>query len=247
MKENPLILTTSFFEQTGDDKKLQITCVKSSYLDTLIALGGVPLIVPLRTSEAGLRMIAEKAGGLFLPGGDDVAPERYGAQRDEKTGTVCEEQDELEFSLVKIFKEQKKPIFGICRGMQVINVALGGTLYQDIKSEIHGALIHRDDEKTAKERYQTDAHDVRLMPKTKLHSFFEHPRIPVNSTHHQSVKKIGTGLRVAAVAEDGVIEGIEAEDMNTEWVMGVQWHPEEIWKTHKEQEVLFKKFIEAIV
>lgn len=236
---------SSFFEMPSDEKNLQLICAKNSYADAIIAAGGLPLIVPLKTPEAGLHVIAEKADGLFLPGGDDISPLRYGAPRSEKTEIVCEERDELELSLVKIFREQKKPIFGICRGMQVINVALCGTLYQDIKSEIRGSLVHRDDKKTVKERYQEDAHDVRLMPKTALRDFFEHARISVNSTHHQSVKKLGESLRVGAVAEDGVIEGVEAEDMNKEWIVGVQWHPEEIWKTHKEQAVLFKKFIEA--
>jgi len=159
--------------------------------------------------------------GLVLQGGADIAPESYGevAMNPEWTGDRV--RDRYEIALFEEFVRQGKPVFGICRGCQLINVALGGSLYQDINTQVPATLQHRCDK-----RYENNFHDLKVLPGTWLSDLYPGTGIAhINTIHHQAVKAVGRGLVVEAVSEpDGVVEAIRWEGPS--WVMGVQWHPE---------------------
>jgi putative glutamine amidotransferase len=247
MKRKPIILTTSFADEDYERKDFEVICVKRPYIECLHAAGAIPLVAPFQSEKDDLRELAEMADGLLLPGGEDVHPEHYGSEDiHENSGPFSHERDEMEIVLARFFIELGKPVFGICRGSQILNVALGGTLYQDIGSELNTSIRHEYDTSISKrERYTEDVHEVHFLDNTALASFFGCEKITTNSLHHQSVKEIAPALCVSALGEDGVIEGIESRDMRVNWILGVQWHPETITKEHPEQTVLFKKFVEA--
>ena len=182
--------------------------------------------------------------GLMLTGGDDVAPARYGEARDERTVEVEPERDEFEIALVSAARTSNLPIFAICRGVQVLNVACGGTLLQDIPTQVTGALYHgltvppNTSYALAHEVWvEKDSLLSRLMGERVNADAFE-----VNSRHHQAVKTVAKGFRVVATAPDGVIEAIEDPAMR--FCLGVQWHPENFWRTG-EFRSLFEGFVEA--
>lgn len=247
INRKPIILTTSFADENYEKKDFEHISVKRPYIECLHAAGAIPLIVPFQPADENLRALAEMADGLLLPGGDDVHPRHYGTEDvHESSGPFSAERDEMEIALAKFFIACGKPVFGICRGVQVLNVALGGTLYQDIRSEIGTSVRHEYDASVSKIlRYTEDAHEVYLLEDTALASFFGREKIVTNSLHHQAVKEVAPILRMSAVAEDGIIEGIESKDLNGSWILGVQWHPETIVQEHPEQAVLFEKFVEA--
>ncbi|MFA5831440.1 MAG: gamma-glutamyl-gamma-aminobutyrate hydrolase family protein [Candidatus Paceibacterota bacterium] len=246
MKQKPIILVTSLHKFSEKGEGLLPMAVDPAYLNALYSCGAIPLIVPHGLKENELMKLADMAQGLLIPGGDDIHPKRYRVSEiHEKSAGISEERDELEITFAGIFIEKKKPIFGICRGEQIINVAMGGTLYQDIPSEMQTDIHHEYDNQTPKpDRYAAETHDVVFLEKTALASFFPVKKISVNSLHHQAVKDIAPGLRIAAVAPDGVIEAIESEDMLSRWILGVQWHPERTLEKCPENKIIFKKFIE---
>jgi putative glutamine amidotransferase len=251
MKRKPIILTTSFADEDpssfSERKDFEYICAKRPYIECLSFAGSLPLIVPFRFEKENLQHLAEMADGLLLPGGDDIHPRHYGVEDiHENSGPFSHERDEMEIELANFFITLGKPVFGICRGAQILNVALGGTLYQDIGSEFSTSIQHEYNISVSKlNRYTEDIHEVHLLEDTALADFFGREKITTNSLHHQSVKEIAASLRVSAIAEDGVIEAIESKDMNAQWILGVQWHPETITKEHPEQAVLFEKFVEA--
>ncbi len=247
MRNKPIILTTSFADEDYERKDFEYICVKRPYIECIHSVGGVPLIVPFQSEKENLRELAAMADGLILPGGDDVHPRHYGTEDvHENSGPFSHERDEMEITLAGFFIELAKPVFGICRGAQVLNIALGGTLYQDIRSEHDTSLRHEYDDSIPKlERYTKDVHEVRFTKNSALASFFGCEKITTNSLHHQAVKDVAPTLCVSARSDDGIIEGIESKDMSANWILGVQWHPETITKEHPEQTVLFKKFVEA--
>ena len=183
--------------------------------------------------------------GLMLTGGDDVAPARYGEARDERTVEVEPERDEFEIALVSAARTSNLPIFAICRGVQVLNVACGGTLIQDIPSQLTGALDHSLSV-PPHEPYSL-AHEIwiekdSLLSRLMRERLVEADTCEVNSRHHQAVKAVARGFKVSATAPDGVIEAIE--DPSTKFCLGVQWHPENFWRTG-EFRPLFEGFLEA--
>jgi putative glutamine amidotransferase len=169
-----------------------------------------------------VRDILSRVDGVVITGGEDVEPSRYGQPRSDKCGKSNEARDETEIALIREAQEMRKPLLAICRGPQVVNVALGGTLIQDIPSETPGALSHNSqDERSAR------VHDVTIDKGSRIADAIGDSTISVNSFHHQAVKDVAPGLKVTARAPDGIIEGIEPENDDW-WMMGVQWHPEEM-------------------
>jgi putative glutamine amidotransferase len=212
------------------------------YRQAVLHVGGeVRILDPSMTVEAALDGI----DGLLLTGGDDVAPTRYGETPHPSTKNAEAGRDEFEIALVKAARARKLPLFAICRGIQVLNVACGGTLVQDIPSEVHGALNHSLTI-PPHESYAL-AHEVWL-EKASLLSKLLADRLngaeecEVNSRHHQAVKSVAQGFTVTATAPDGVIEAIE--DPSARFCLGVQWHPENFWRTG-EFRPLFEGFVEA--
>ena len=212
------------------------------YRQSVLHVGGdVRILEP----SAGVQAALAGIDGLLLTGGDDVAPVRYGETPHPTIAEVEPERDEFELKLVAEARARDLPIFGICRGVQVLNVAYGGTLVQDIPSQVPGALAHSLDV-PPNESYSL-AHEVWLDKDTLLAKLMgerlsDTDACEVNSRHHQAVKQLAPGLVVSATAPDGVIEAIE--DPAARFCLGVQWHPENFWRTG-EFRPLFEAFLEA--
>ncbi len=202
--------------------------------------GGLPILIPLGLSEATLRGLYAQLGGLLLSGGGDIDPARYGADWHETIGGVNAERDRAEFVLARwaTADDQVKPLFGICRGAQVLNVALGGTLYRDI-GEYPNAIRHTYP--TAEYAAQCP-HEIKVEEESALARIVGQPVISVNSLHHQAVKDVAPGLAVSARAPDGLVEAVELP--HHPFVLAVQWHPECLpgWPEHRG---LFEAFVAA--
>lgn len=219
------------------------SCKKlEDYRQAILHVGGDPRIV-----DASMGVDAALAGahGLLLTGGDDVAPARYGEAAHASVVEAEPGRDEFEIALLKAARDRALPIFAICRGIQVLNVAYGGTLVQDIPSELPGALPHTLP--VPPNQPFSLAHDI-WIEKDSLLSRLMRDRLndvdtcAVNSRHHQAVKNVARGFKVTATAPDGVIEAIE--DPSARFCLGVQWHPENFWRTG-EFRPLFEGFVEA--
>ena len=213
--------------------------LNEAYVSAISAAGLVPLIVP---PLHGVQPHAILAGvrGLVLSGGEDVAPEEYGAAN-AGSQTPHRERDATELALARSARELRIPTLAICRGVQVMNVALGGTLVQDIPTEVRGALKHE-----LSERRRDRVHDIEVEPDSKLAKAMGAARVRVNSSHHQALSRVATGLRVAARAPDGVIEAAEWKG-DEWWMLGVQWHPEELVGTKEPWDRnLFSAFATAV-
>jgi len=180
-----------------------------------------PFILPV-LDAADAEAMLEGMDGLLLTGGEDVAPARYGERPHPTVGDVHAGRDGFELALVRAARLRGLPTFAICRGVQVANVALGGTLVQDIPSQLPGALSHESGQGRSDR-----THAVRLVPDSRLARACGDAEIRVNSMHHQSLARVAPGLVATAHAPDGVIEGVEWNDDDW-WMLGVQWHPEEL-------------------
>ena len=212
------------------------------YRQAVLHVGGDVQIVDASMAPGE---VIDSIDGLLLTGGEDVAPARYGEAPHPSVVDVDPARDEFEIALVGEARRRNLPIFAICRGIQVLNVACGGTLVQDIPSEIAGALEHRW---TVPPHKPYDlAHEVwvdkdTLLARLMRERLSDTDACEANSRHHQAVKKIAEGFRVSATAPDGVIEAIE--DPSARFCLGVQWHPENFWRTG-EFRPLFEGFLEA--
>lgn len=208
-----------------------------AYLKALTRAGAAAVIVPRRLPADALSAVFQKLDGLLLPGGGDIAPARLGGEWHSAVYGVDEERDELEFTLVRWATEQAKPILGICRGIQVFNAALGGSLYLDIASQRPGSARHDTAHELPRDHL---AHQVSVEPGSRLAACWGGG--PVNSWHHQAVREPAPGLRVTAQAEDGLIEGLELPDHP--FALVVQWHPE--WLPDRPETLrLFASLVEA--
>jgi putative glutamine amidotransferase len=195
--------------------------LNEAYIDAVRAAGLTPLVLP-PLDPGELDAVAGAVQGVVLTGGEDVDPAVYGAERRTQTTDVHKRRDACELALVELAHERRLPTLAICRGIQLVNVALGGTLIQDIPSECPSSIDH--DQSRQREMR---VHDVGIEPDTKLAQAVGETRITVNSSHHQAVARVGDGLRVTARSPDGIVEGAEwvRDDW---WMVAVQWHPEEL-------------------
>jgi putative glutamine amidotransferase len=210
------------------------------YIDAVSAAGGAPVGVLMSLPRDALRALFEVLDGILLPGGDDVAPERYGREPHPGLSSVDEVRDELEITMASWALESRLPILGICRGIQVLAVAAGGDLYQDIPTELKTDLNHW----TRGSARDHLSHTVAIAAESRLAFAVGRTASTVNSFHHQSVRDLPRGFSVTARSEDGVIEAIEALDHP--FAMGVQCHPEGLWKsTAPEFSGLFRAFVGA--
>jgi putative glutamine amidotransferase len=201
--------------------------------------GAVPLVLPIASSRAAVRRAIDHLDGIIVSGGDfDIHPKFYGEKPIRALGCVKEERTEFELGLISLALARDMPLLGICGGAQAINVALGGSLYQDIAADFCGAVEHQRG--ALKDR---GGHKVEIPSGTKLRRIVGRSTIEVNTTHHQAVKQTGKGLIVDATAEDGVIEGIESEEHS--FVLGVQWHPEFLVHRDRAQRQIFAAFVAA--
>lgn len=217
--------------------------MNSRYYHAAAALGAVPVMVPLfHDDEATLRALFDRLDGLLIAGGVDVDPVRYGEAPHPRLGRTDPARDAVELTLARWAVEEKKPVLGLCRGHQVLNVVLGGTLWQDIEAQVPGAIRH-DYFPTSGFSRDFLAHDVTLESGSRLHGAFGAATIRVNSMHHQAIHALAPALRVAARAPDGVIEGVESG--TDHFLVGVQWHPEIFEPTDPRTRQLFREFVAA--
>ncbi|MCB0250427.1 MAG: gamma-glutamyl-gamma-aminobutyrate hydrolase family protein [Anaerolineae bacterium] len=219
---------------------LPIFIQNTTYLNAVTNAGGVPVIIPLQLSEEMLRVIYDTLDGVFLPGGEDLDPALYGEEHHEFLGPIDGERDRTEMLLARWALADGKPVLAICRGMQILNVASGGSLFQDIRAQRDGSEKH-DYFPPAFERVRI-SHDIEIQPESRLGRIFG-PQATVNSMHHQAVKSLGQQCQPVAWAPDGVVEAVEISDHP--YALGVQWHPEEL-ATHQQDagsQHLFADFV----
>lgn len=212
------------------------------YYEAVAAAGGAPVLIPLLEDIDALRATYEVCAGILIPGGVDMDPATYGEAPHEKLGRIDPDRDRVELQLTHWCIEDKKPLLGLCRGLQVINVAQGGTLFQDIDAQLKGAIRHDYFPTYGFERDHL-SHDVDVEPSSRLRSLVNVDQLPVNSMHHQGVKRLGKGLVACARASDGLIEAVEST--NGHWMVGVQWHPEVFESTDPHTRDLFRGFVKA--
>jgi len=209
------------------------------YMQGLEEAGAVPMILHLTDSETVLEQMISIFDGFLFTGGQDVNPKLYGQEKNEHCGEICDMRDKME---AYIFREavlnQNKPAFGICRGIQLLNVLLGGSLHQDIPTEFPSAITH-----SQKPPYDAPAHNVRILPGTPLHKLTGKECIEVNSSHHQGINRIAKGLETMALSDDGLVEAVYMPEHPRVWA--VQWHPEYSLKDEMSKKI-FSHFIDNI-
>lgn len=247
----PKILITSFkipTEKMGEQYKLEgvdFSLVTQDYSESLSMAGAIPLIMPYlesrREDEEYIKEFLDEVDGLVLPGGSDIDPALFNCYPQKYLGNISPERDRWELKILELAKEMGKPILGICRGFQLINILYGGSLKVDVcgnnaESKIpHMALM-------VPKYYKT--HKIEITKNTRLDAIFAGEEVAVNSYHHQAVDKVGDNLIVSAVAPDGFVEGIE--DPDYPYLLGVQWHPEMMAAKDPLQLNLFKDFVKFV-
>ncbi len=230
---------------TGREKSqrffgLPLYIMNQTYVRALEMLGALPVLIPLQMSEATLRGTFERLDGILFPGGEDIDPANYGAERHPQLGATDKERDRTELLLARWGLEEGMPMLGVCRGVQLFNVACGGTLYQDLHAE-QPKLDKHDYFPPKYERFRI-SHRVDIERDSRLAQVLGKCH-EVNSMHHQGIATLGQGLRAVGVAEDGLVEALEAPGLP--FVVGVQWHPEELAKTDEMSNSLFYHFVAA--
>jgi putative glutamine amidotransferase len=196
--------------------------LRRNYVDAIVAAGGVPLLVPPLADEPLLMALYEHADALLLSGGEDIEPTRYGEPPHSALQQISPARDAAELLLTRRALAEGKPLLGICRGIQVLNVACGGTLYQDIPAQYPTTIDHNASKQHPE--WSLLAHDLHLEPDSQLAELLGTTSLMTNSLHHQAVKDVGAGLRAVGHAPDGLIEALEGT--NGSFVLGVQCHPE---------------------
>ena len=235
--KRPLIGCTTYRKQVG---QLEVVGVNAPYTQAIIAAGGIPVLIPLCLDETAWRQIFDQVDGLLLPGGGDIDYRRYSREQQAELRGIDQERDRLELALTKTAVSEQKPFLAICRGHQVFNVAMGGTLWQDVQTQMSGAAKH--DFRSPYPRNHI-AHTVEIVAGSKISHYLTSGTIAVNSIHHQGVRDLAPGLVVTARAEDDLIEGIELPEHP--FAVGVQWHPEGMFRDDPLMLSLFKGLVEV--
>lgn len=210
----------------------------TEYNEAVVHCGGAAVLIPIIQNRSSLRTILDRVDGLILSGGPDINPKRYGEAPVPGMGEIDAALDDMELALAKLAFQKDIPLLGICRGIQVLNVALGGTLYQDIAAQIPEGILH-----TQRADKSVLTHRVRIEPETLLERVLKRREIWVNGRHHQAVKDVAAGFRIAASAGDGVVEAMEHP--SKPFAIGVQWHPEGTWKKDAHSKKLFRALVQA--
>ncbi|MCB9076787.1 MAG: gamma-glutamyl-gamma-aminobutyrate hydrolase family protein [Anaerolineaceae bacterium] len=243
-RQHPLIGISCRPDISGVYPGRIINAQNKSYTDAILQAGGIPILIPVEVNGYQLMEIFNRVDGILFSGGGDVDPAFYNEKPAvDNLSDIQKERDIHELELMRLTMEQQKPFFAICRGIQVMNVAVGGTLWQDVTKQYHNPIRH--------DFYYTDnrfpryfiAHEVNVEKSSLLGQILDSERIPVNSLHHQGIKEISPVLRIAACADDGLVEALEVIDHP--FGLGVQWHPEELVDEHSSARKIFEAFIEA--
>jgi putative glutamine amidotransferase len=220
----PLIGCTTYRKTAAQTPPISLMALMPSYIEAIQEAGGIPLLIPLGLSEDDLCAVFEQVDGLLLPGGGDIAANFYGSEHPELISDVDDDRDRVEIYLARLAVSQQKPLLAICRGHQLLNVALGGTLYEDITQQYPDALRHDNYNLFPRDHL---AHPVSVMPGSRLATQMNgKAELRVNSLHHQGVRDLAPELTAAATAPDGLIESVEISEHP--YAIGVQWHPENL-------------------
>lgn len=219
--------------------KKPVMFLNEAYVQAVLGAGAAPLLIPLGLPEETLRQAVSRLDGVLFSGGGDMSPERYGSQSHPRVDGVDEDRDREEMALYAQVLNEGKPFLGICRGIQVLNVAMGGTLYEDILDQHPGAIKH-DQYPNIPRDYL--AHAVQITEETRLAKILGKPIVEVNSLHHQGIRNLAPGLKASAYAPDGIVEGVEVP--GHPFGLAVQWHPEHL-QAHETMRALMRAFAEA--
>jgi putative glutamine amidotransferase len=236
----PLIGCTTYNKTADQDPPVQIVGLMPAYIKAVEAAGGLPVLIPLGLAEADLGAIFERLDGLLLPGGGDIDPGVYGGQMDPTIWGVDEDRDRVELLLARQAASGQKPVLAICRGHQIFNVALGGTLWSDLQTQIPDSLKH--DYYNIRPRNEL-IHDVTIQPGSLLARSLGKTTTMVNSLHHQGIRQLASRLTAVATAPDGLIEATELLDHP--FALSVQWHPENLVGDDPAMLDLFRAFVSA--
>ncbi len=240
MAKAPLIgITTSI----TIDRVPERACLNSTYIRAVQQTGGLPILLPPQLEPWAREGLYAMIDGLLLTGGGDVDPARFDEAPHPATSDVSKERDELELELARRAVGEAVPVFAICRGLQVLNVALGGSLVQDIASERVTALDHSQKARPQTARREP-VHSVTVADGTRLAAILGGLEVTVNSFHHQALRRLGRGLKAVAWAPDDTVEGVEMPQAPA-LVVGVQWHPEELIERDPAAHNLFRALVEA--
>lgn len=230
--KRPAIGITIGYDEERPDRHL----LREDYVKSVVTADGLPYVLA-PVFDRDVPALLDRLDGLILTGGSDVDPSLYGATPHPKLGRLFRARDEFELALCREALRRDLPTLAICRGHQVLNVATGGTLVQDLPSESSGGRVDHDPDV---ER-ATRIHDVRILAGSRLHRLLGKESVGVNSFHHQAVRDLGQGFVATAWAPDGVVEGIE--DPARRFVLGVQWHPESFWRDPEGFAPLFRALV----
>lgn len=230
--KKPIIGITPLFDEDKDS-----IWMLPGYMEGILMAGAIPFILPFTEDEEDILRIAEEFDGFIFTGGQDIDPVIYGEEKLPCCGKIDSGRDDLESKLLEKVIQYDKPSLGICRGLQLMNAVLGGTLYQDLDTERkENTLVHHQSPP-----YNIPIHKVEISNNSKLFDIFNEKEIMVNSCHHQAVKRLAGKLKTAAISEDGVIEAAYMPDKK--FVLGVQWHPEFMYLQDEMSRKLFYEFI----
>ena len=233
--KKPLIGLTPAHNMELDDIN-----IRSSYLKALTAAGLIPILLPLEAENQDLEQLTSMLNGFVFTGGPDIHPFLFGEDTKPYCGLVSPKRDSMEMLLLSHIMKTKKPVLGICRGLQTLNIGLGGTIYQDLSDCSTTSIAHSQPFSP-----KLTSHKVMLTPNTLLARICAPETvIPVNSMHHQSVKDVAPELVISAVSSDGIIESLELP--SHPFFLGVQWHPEQLWEEYPAALSIFKAFAEAV-
>ena len=239
MKKKPVIGISGsiLVDEGGMFPGYERAYVNDDYVQTVASCDAIPYIVPMINDEDLIRCQVSNLDALILSGGHDVNPLKYGEEPHGKLGGILPKRDEFDIKLLKIALEMNKPILGICRGEQIVNVAEGGSLYQDL-SLIEGCYIKHNQQHLS----NVPTHTVEIKEGTRLHKILGETTVLANSFHHLAVNKVAPGYIISATAKDGVVEAIEKE--GEQFVIGIQWHPEMMAKENTVMKKIFTALVE---
>ena len=232
-ERTPLIAVTPVY-----DAQEERYALKGAYMQMLEGLGALPMIMPLTADEDVLDRFLDLCDGLLLSGGADIDPVHYGEINEGLCGSISPLRDAVELKLCRMAVDRDMPVLGICRGHQVLNVALGGTMYQDLKVQQGTTFEHMVPNPVG-----GLVHEVAIVPGSPLAELQGAESMMVNSRHHQAIRDVAPGLVVQATAPDGVIEAVYLPEKRFVW--GVQWHPESVWTISEENRKIAEAFLRA--
>ena len=216
----------------------QTLWINPLYFGGVETAGGLPIMLPLTDSPELWDTYLEACDGFVFTGGQDVGPQLYGQEKRPECGYQADLRDKQELYMLRRLKDMNKPVLGICRGVQIMNVACGGSLYQDLPSQAPSMVVHRQ-----AMPYDIPHHQITITPGSRLHEILKLEKLSVNSMHHQAVLDVAPGLTVSAVAEDGIVEAVEKP--GHPFFLGVQWHPEHMWQSYRSARNIWAAFVSA--